>query len=253
MRTKLLLIALWAGVMFGQNTSSNEPLVGRLYQSLVGLPEYGVTLTGSVEHPEAVDQSGRTILAYVLWLRAARGRGWLMPVLKTRELRLALLKPTSVSGPAAVPPQSSISNGGPIVQATLEAVVFSDGQFVGPDVLDCLQPLVLGRSFDMMSARIDAERSLAQAVSDKHMSWDQLQALFNQLKETQGSIEARPGWMPPNKDASARHSAQWLLAGELLSARAEHGEAAALAMAEWTAKLPVLRKVDERCGQAFAQ
>jgi hypothetical protein len=33
-----------------------------------------------------------------------------------------------------------------------------------------------------------------------------------------------------------------MLAGELLSIRARYGEAAALAMADWTARLPVLWK-----------
>ena len=52
MRVSVLLLAFWAAVVLGQN----EP-------ALVGLPEHGVTLSGSAEHPEIANNSGKTILA----------------------------------------------------------------------------------------------------------------------------------------------------------------------------------------------
>ena len=229
MRPKLLLLVLCTGVLLGQN----EP-------ALVGLPGYGVTLTGTPEHPEIVNNSGRTILAYVIWHRDANGGGPVLPTLKTRELRTALVRPASASAPTAAPPQSAgvrtTVNGGPIytlsnggvtggniIQAVLQNVIFDDGQFVGTD-----------RSyyFDILSARIDGERSLAQSVSGKQILWDELQAQATQWRNErtpQGSTEER-----------LRQHEGMMLAAELLSVRAKYGEAAAPQIADWSAKLPVV-------------
>ena len=196
-------------------------------------------LSGSAGHPEIVNNSGKTILGYIIWQRDANGGGPVMPTIRTRELRLALVRPASASAPTATPPQSNSistsSNGGPIytfsnggvtggniIQAVLQAVIFGDGQFVGTDRF---------HYFDNLSARIDGERTLAQSVSGKKISWDELQALFTQWRNErppQGSMEE-----------SARHAAQMMLAGDLLSIRRAYGEAAALTIADWSSKLPV--------------
>jgi hypothetical protein len=87
MRPKLLLLTLCLyafGVMLGQNGPA-----------LVGMPEVGVTLTGTAEHPEVVSNSGRGILGYVILSRDANGRGSFMPTLKTSDMRWALVGPTS--------------------------------------------------------------------------------------------------------------------------------------------------------------
>jgi hypothetical protein len=148
--------AVVAGVMLGQN----EP-------ALVGMPELGVTLTGTAEHPEVVNNSGRGILGYVIVSLEANGHGSLMPILKTHELRMALLKPAPASGPMATPPRSSFDNGGPTVQAILDAVIFDNGEFVGSDPW---------QYFVILSGQIDGERTLAQDILAGRVSWEQLDA-----------------------------------------------------------------------------
>jgi hypothetical protein len=87
MRPKLPLLALCLcalRVLLGQN----EP-------ALVGIPEVGITLTGRAEHPEIANNSGRGMLGYVILSHDANGRESFMHTLKTRDLRLALVRPTS--------------------------------------------------------------------------------------------------------------------------------------------------------------
>lgn len=262
MRPKLLLLALCLcalGVMLGQN----EP-------ALVGMPELGVTLTGTAEHPEIVNNSGRGILGYVILSRDANGRESFMHTLKTRDLRLALVRPTSAppSGPMATPrravaikPLASFDNGGAQVQAILDAVIFDNGEFVGSDS---------GQLFEMLSGQVDDERTLAQAVLGQKISWDELEVLApprpNRARPPQDSIAeafarlealAPPGLQanePPSPTAAGvirgydwvqrgvlgRRAAEITLADELLSTRGAYGEAAALTISDWTAKLPVV-------------
>jgi hypothetical protein len=184
MRPKLRLFALCLcalGAMFGQNGPA-----------LVGMPELGVTLTGTAEHPEIVNHSGRGILGYVILSRDANGRESFMHTLKTRDLRLALVRPTSAppSGPMATPPRAvaikplaSFDNPGPPVQAILHAVIFDNGEFVGSD---------RGQYFEILSGQVDGERTLAQVVLGKKISWDELEVLApprpNRARPSQDSI-----------------------------------------------------------------
>ena len=59
-------------------------------QKLVGLPEYGVTLTGTVKNATILNNSGKTIIVHVLRFDYAGGGGIYMRKLKTRGMRLRL-------------------------------------------------------------------------------------------------------------------------------------------------------------------
>jgi hypothetical protein len=189
MRRRLLLLALCLcalGVMLGQNEAA-----------LVGMPELGVMLTGTPDKPEVVSNSGRGILGYVILPLNASGLGSFMPTLKTEDLRLALVRPTSASGPMATPPRRSSfgkgsADGRPIVKAILDAVIFDDGQYAGPDS---------GQYFEILSGRVDGERALAQAVSGKKISWDDLEVLDPQRPPAEAfarlealALAPRPCW-----------------------------------------------------------
>ena len=56
-------------------------------ETLVGLPQYGVTLTGTPSKPEIVNNSGKTILAWVLWQQDATGSGPSGITMETQSLR----------------------------------------------------------------------------------------------------------------------------------------------------------------------
>jgi hypothetical protein len=77
-RLLALLAVTWGCVAWGQD----------IVQTLVGLPEFGVELTGTLAEPTIVNNSGRTIIGHVLCLEYASGGGQYRRNLKTRGLRL---------------------------------------------------------------------------------------------------------------------------------------------------------------------
>jgi hypothetical protein len=117
----LLAVTCFALVAWGQQTA------------LVGLPEYGVELTGTVQNPTIVNNSGRTIIGHVQCMEYASGGCQYRRDLNTRDLRLNMKNlsverraPVIVAyGPNLTPPT--------FVRVVLDAVVFADGQVVGPD------------------------------------------------------------------------------------------------------------------------
>lgn len=161
----------------------------------------------------------------------------------------------------AIKPLASFDNGGAPVQAILDAVIFDNGEFVGSDS---------GQLFEMLSGQVDGERTLAQAVLGKEISWDELEVLApprpNRAAPSRDSIAeafarlealAPPGLQanePPSPTAAGgirgydwvqrgalgRRAAEIMLADELLSTRGAYGEAAALTISDWTTKLPVV-------------
>jgi hypothetical protein len=218
MRAKLLLFTLTALAGLGQNAN------------MVGLPEYGVILTGDIESPTPaiVDGSHKYLLAYVLRLTHANGGSLATPRLLTRNFRLnrpiistpvpsnsivAMVNGVVVSGPGA----------GPVVKAILESVVFDDGQFVGTD----------SRYFDNMSIQIDAERLLAQRVATQPPDiWTELSGLLEP-----SNFEAIRG---KTTEEHLVFLAQRSLAQDLVQAKNKQGEAAAFEIANRSASLPVL-------------
>ena len=74
----LLAATTWGCVGWGQDA----------VQTLVGLPEYGVMLTGSVQNPTIVNNSGKTIIGHVLCLGYASEGAQCRHDLNTRGLRL---------------------------------------------------------------------------------------------------------------------------------------------------------------------
>lgn len=214
MRAKLLLFTLTALASFGQNAN------------MVGLPEYGVILTGDIESPTPaiVDGSHKYLLAYVLRVTHANGGSIAAPRLLTRNLRLnlpingtpvlsnsiaATVNGVVVSGPGA----------GPVVKAILESVIFDDGQFVGPD----------SRYFDNMSIQIDAERLLAQHVATHPPDiWTELSGLLEPSLANQGKTT----------EEHLVFFAQRSLAQDLVQAKNKQGEAAAFEVAARSALLP---------------
>jgi hypothetical protein len=194
----------------------------------VGLPQYGVTLTGDPGKPTIVNTSGKVILAWVLWEQDATGFGPSGITIETQNLRngsmrtgptaadLTVIRPTG----GVLRPDGTLQ--GAFVKATLQAVVFGDGEYVGEDSLN---------SFQIISAGIEAERTFAQSVLSKKISWADIEALAedrNPTKTARGPAEA------------AGLHARASLAGDLVYARQQAGDEIALRAAEWSSKLPVI-------------
>jgi hypothetical protein len=177
----LLAVTCFALVAWGQQTA------------LVGLPEYGVTLTGTAQNPTILNNSGKTIIGHVLCLGyAALGGCQYRRNLKTRELRLNMknlaagIPPSGLESPLSPPssgPSSKrvmirgvILDERTLVTVVLDAVVFADGQFVGPDS---------GNGFEEMSSRVIAEQELAALVSaarndptKREAAWAEVNRIF---------------------------------------------------------------------------
>jgi len=186
-------------------------------QQFVGLPQYGVSLEGLVDNPSVVNTSGKGILAYIVRFRNAQGIGHGEIILETRELRHGIVR----QGPVPSNGIRSRDNEGPITSATLDAVAFDTGEFVGQD---------LGQEFPVIAAVIDAERALGEAVLHQKISWEAVEAL---AKEHRPLANA-------SREASSAHHAQVTLARDLQQAKVSGDE---MKMAEWCSKLPRLRRV----------
>lgn len=192
-------------------------------KTFVGLPQYGVTLTGDPGKPTIVNTSGKVILAWVLWQQDATGFGPSGITIETQNLRNGITR----TGPTAVAPTGGVLRPdgtlqGAFVKATLQAVVFGDGEYVGEDSLN---------SFQIVSAGIAAERTFAQLVLSKKISWAEIEALAEDRSPTKTA-------RGPAEAAGLRARAN--LAGDLVHARQQAGDEIALGAAEWSSKLPVI-------------
>lgn len=147
---------------------------------MVGLPEYGVTLTGTPAEATIVNNSGKGLIGYVLRLEYASGTSDYRRNLNTRGLRLNVSalglrgRPGFLDLPhdgVAIPPggmvrleypavvtifsRSQVASTQP-VKVVLDALIFAVSQFVGPD---------MGQRFEVLANQLIAEQELAQRVS----------------------------------------------------------------------------------------
>lgn len=128
-------------------------------QTLVGLPEYGVTLTGTVQEPVIQNNSGKTIIGHVI--RKDYAGGGALTSVNFSDRGAGEIPPGQFSTKRAMSGVVTAVNGGvqrtqPFVAATLDAVVFADGEVVGPDT---------AHNFEQLSRRLAAEQEVAALVS----------------------------------------------------------------------------------------
>jgi hypothetical protein len=154
---------------------------------LIGLPEYGVLLSGTADNPVVLNQSQHRILAFALRQRRdgslitfsnqaglsqlTRGNsGPDGPGIPPGETSLSLPQVAALQVMTAPGQRTDIGN----TEATLDSVLFDDGLFVGPD---------LGHKYESITARIAAEVSvdslLSSAKTDGEFAtaWDQIKQI----------------------------------------------------------------------------
>jgi hypothetical protein len=147
---------------------------------LVGLPEHGVTLSGDPNAPTIHNNTDRRVVMYTIQFYKAGPNG---PVERNLSVRNGIphlqLKtpnePTTVParGSKVYPPEPTETSLGQAVTATLESVVFEDGEFVGPDRREM---------FPTLKAVVDGERKLYQSVVERKSdatNWNKITALQN--------------------------------------------------------------------------
>ena len=144
--------------------------------ALVGLPEYGVTLGGSLEDPILENHSGRVVIGYDMKLWTAAGPGLILPQIMAHSVLPAGIPdggaicvhtnaPVGLQG-AGRPVNYSMLRQGPIVRATLRSIVFGDGQFVGTDYQG---------AFEEFGKKLKAVRDVG--VLPKRHSWVLVEAV----------------------------------------------------------------------------
>jgi hypothetical protein len=211
----------------------------------VGLPEYGIQLTGTVLSPVVVNNSSHRILAFTLqWeesgVRSGQETTNFLLQFRSAELRRrgAGVGPGESYGKdiAPIPPPEVRTAGGepPHAHATkvwLDSALFDNGLLVGPD---------LSNTFDALTRFVQAEL----AVHSLLLSADKTsrEAAWSKIGEIAATQPNPPG------DPVAGH-AQYLAAfvahnaaEELLRVRDRAGEAAAIALAASTQAYPKIRK-----------
>ena len=221
-------------------------------QTLAGLPEFGVTLTGTPAHPTIVNNSGKSLIGYVLRMEYASGQSGYGRTLNTRSLRLNV-PALGLGGPASagIPPggtlrleyptppivtsfPSSQASTPPVrIRAALDALIFSDGQFVGPDV---------GHNFEVLEKRLIAEQELAQRVSAARNDPAKRETI---LAEVTGL--AQPHRSPRSHDREQALSQIWQeqLARDLVFAKNRAGEDAVFDVADREMAIPKLWRAQQ--------
>jgi hypothetical protein len=184
----LLAATCFALVAWGQQTA------------LVGLPEFGVTLTGTPAEPTVVNSSGQVIIGHMLrvfYLNSsvpmnmsnfkARGIWMHRPGNEAAEG----LQPNQSENPLTrfLGPHPSVhmrwqgggdSTGTP-VKIVLDSVVFASGQMVGPDVVN---------EFPKLSERVAALREFATQAVEAGRNPSLQPALWAEMER----LSAQQGW-----------------------------------------------------------
>jgi hypothetical protein len=206
---------------------------GRQNVSLVGLPEYGMILMGSVEEPTIVNGSGRTIIGHVLHFEKEGGNSYWRD-LKTRGLRLDMKNLSAGIPPGGRESPLSAVPGGPrpirvrrgvpktLSKVSLDVVVFANGEVVGPDS---------GNHFADMANQVIAEQELAERVSAARRDPTKREAIWAEINRL---IQRSNG---PQPEAERLQTS---LARDLDFAKNHSGEAAAFDIADREMAIPKL-------------
>ena len=130
----VLLTAVMLGVLWSQGP---QP-------AMVGMPEYGVLLTGAPEDPVLENRSGKVVIGYDMNLSDAAGRGMIF----SAQIMAISVLPAGIPDGGAIYVNGNVPVGyqragravahsrrgqNLIVGATLRSIVFGDGEFVGVD------------------------------------------------------------------------------------------------------------------------
>lgn len=208
--------------------------------TLVGLPQYGVTLSGTAQTPVVHNISGRTVIYVILKLDYAEGPSTYRPV-KVRFVRRpgdspegippgGFMSIPQIPAPTVVVYGDFLSN--PLTRlpslpktptdASVDAIIFSDGEFVGPDS---------GGKFASLTEQFAAEQELATLVAAARNDPSKREAAWAEVDRL------RPGQLP---EPGPKDHLKMELAQMLFYTLERQGETAAYDMADREMTLPKL-------------
>jgi hypothetical protein len=219
---------------------------------LTGLPQYGVILAGTPDDPVILNQSPHRILVYAL--RLQKGDQDRYPATRVKDYLRQLTTPqtapsgagiapgaTSLSLPQVIAPQTKNAAGQRTdigyTQATLDSVLFDNGQFVGPDV---------SHTFESTTARITGELSVhslllsAKTAAEVAAAWDKIKEIAETPVVPSTSAPGVPGAGRPGFGDPSYWPRQSAI--QLLAVRDHMGEATAYALAASTQAYPKIQR-----------
>jgi hypothetical protein len=220
----------------------------------IGLPQYGLLLEGTANEPKLINNSSHQVVAYAL-IYDNRGTSTvdLLEQLRTKpasEVGIAPGRTLEVNRPhlgasgggggrgVPVGPQVKVRGGNGLppehTTAALDAVLFEDGQLVGPDH---------SGQYERLTSQIKQEQEVASILlntTDRAAAWVSIQSIASSPEPpppppAPGRYGVRAGPMPPWRAQFAR---------QLLLVRQRQGDAAAVKAAESTKNYPVIVKVE---------
>jgi hypothetical protein len=225
------------GVLFTAGVLSGAMAIRAQEQqpALQGLPQYGVTLTGTLENPVLENHSGRVVICYDVKFSDANGLGM------TQNLVMAISGPAAgipdggsvyVKGalpinptvPVPSPPTAVSAGQGPMVTAILRSVIFADGQFVGADEEG---------TFEELATKLKAITEVGMMA--KTQGWSPIEALAQAFVQ-------RPQAPPPSFVDYILTISRQVAALRLVQTRKSKGEPAADQLAQIYRSLPTLWK-----------
>ena len=201
---------------------------------LIGLPDEGVLLSGSPAAPILVNNTNRRIIGYTIRYINTSG-----PSINDTQLALLRIHHYTGESPLVIQPQterSVPSSGRTIVagvkdpsvpiQAILDAVIFDDGEVVGPDITHTLE---------RVQVHIQAEHDIHQKARAAHgltgnakqAAWDEIYRLSIQDPSGEGN------------SLNVQYM-QRTAANELLEVRERLGDDSAFELAKGSLKYPTL-------------
>jgi hypothetical protein len=197
-----------------------------------------MTLTENRREPDIVNNSDKTIIGHILRFEYENGRGTGQYInLKTCGIRLNVknlavgLLPGCTESPRPGDVQTRDANLIPltIIRIVLDAIVFADGQFVGPD---------RGHNFERMANQVIAEQALAERVDAARNDPAQREATWAEVAR----LIQPPSTLPLSQDRQAEFvkQAQESVARDLLFAKNGSGEDAAYDVADRELAIPEL-------------
>jgi hypothetical protein len=202
--------------------------------AMVGMLEYGVTLSGSPEDPVIENHSGRVIIGYNIETADANGRlmGGIGQIIAPSVLPAGLPDGKSLYAMGNFPVDPNLKRAGqmfgvvssptrgPAVRATLTSVIFADGHFVGADERG---------AFERLGKELKGVQEAG--VLAKTGAWDALNQALRQMQR-----------QPPKGEDYTVYRSRQIAAQRLVETRRLKGDAAAQQLAGIYSSLPTLWK-----------
>jgi hypothetical protein len=202
-------------------------------EALNGLPEIGVTLAGTPDKPIIVNHTQRRVIVYVLQFESrdpqtgAYGPHSVVVTNAVLHIRNGSKdEQTSIPAGASRPyPKHSMGNpsDAPIARATLDSVVFEDGEFAGPDAM---------QMYDFISTSNNLQGEMYRAVARAHASG-------KTLTETMAGWSSRPEMSNPH----VRHQIEGYQ--KELERVAAHSDAVYEQIETWANRMVVIHRKED--------